>query len=235
MEIIDWIVVAVGHISFALTFLSFAQKSLIKLRIIAIISLLFGITYNSWVSHNMVDGNIWLVVLWLSIFLVQNVYLLYREIRNTLEVSLPTEGRQLLVQTFPKMHSADWVELCKHAKKRTHTDGEYLLRVGDATKSLSLLISGQCHELRGDETKVCEVGCMWGELTYVLGSGYFNKSPVDIISQGETQVWTWDYATLKRLSDKNIRLSEALLHGFVHSAGMKHGLLHEADGKSGKS
>ena len=38
-----------GHLSFAITFLSYAQRNIVKLRLLAIASLAIGLVYNGWV------------------------------------------------------------------------------------------------------------------------------------------------------------------------------------------
>ncbi len=58
-----------GHISFALTFASYAQRDIIRLRLIAVASLVLGLAYNLWINAHMPgDDNIWLVIGWLAVF-----------------------------------------------------------------------------------------------------------------------------------------------------------------------
>lgn len=218
---------AIGHISFALTFLSYAQRDIIKLRMIAVFSLLCGLVYNGWVQSRMTgEGDIWLVIFWLSVFLVQNTYLLVREIRGGLEVTLPADSRALLVNAFPSMHSRDWKALIDAADVQTYSKGSVVLDVGQATSSLKLIVSGFAKEHRGTASRICEKGTLWGELTFVMGSDQFNASPVQITAESDTLVvYAWDYATLEKLVGKNLRMAAALQHGFVCSAGIKHGLL----------
>lgn len=218
---------AIGHISFALTFLSYAQRDIIRLRMIAVASLICGLAYNGWVQSRLTgDEDIWLVLFWLGIFLLQNIILLVREIRAGLEMTLPAESRSLMVSTFPMMHSRDWQALVGMAQVQTFSRGSHILKVGEATSSLQLIVSGFAKENRNGVDRLCAKGTLWGELTYVMGDDHFNASPVTIAAESETLiVYSWPYDILREMAAKNIRLNAALQHGFVYSAGLKHGLL----------
>lgn len=62
-------------------------------------------------------------------------------------------------------------------------------------------------------------------VTYVMGDDYYNSSPVDIIVTSERlTLMEWPYEVLRSMA-KNQRFNAALQNGFVHSAGLKHGLL----------
>lgn len=216
----------IGHLSFALTSVSYAQRDIIRLRLIAVASLLLGLAYNAWINVQMQGGDIWLVIVWLSVFLVQNIYFLVTAIRQELEVTLRPEAREIMVQTFPLMHSRDWVSLVAKATQKTYRKGAQILSKGDATTALQLITSGSAQEIRGDIYRRCTKGTLWGELTFVMGSDYYNASPVTIIaSSDQVTVYEWDYEELRSLANASPRLQAALHHGFVHSAGIKHGLL----------
>lgn len=220
------IFVVLGHLSFALTFLSYTQDNLIRLRMIAVASQVLGLIYNLWVNYSMPEGqDIRLVIFWLSMFLVLNVYMLIREITVTLEVSLPVDERELLIKSFPAIHSRDWVQLIKLANKKNFNKDDVLLKVGSSTESLQLIVKGKAVEVRNSVVKECGSGTLWGELTYVMGEDYYNSSPVDIIVTSESlTLMEWPYEVLRSLA-KNPRFNAALQNGFMHSAGLKHGLL----------
>lgn len=240
MDSIGIAMAILGHASFALTFLSYAQKSLIKLRMIALASLAVGLAYNAWVNYNMPTGqDIWLVIGWLGLFFLQNLFLLFREIKNTLEVELETQSRALLVAAFPKMHSRDWLELLAAAERKPFKRGDVLLMKGSACDSLCLAAKGSVREDRSDQSRICPPATLFGELTFVMGEGCFNSSPVTITAESEGELLVWRYSELNKVCDRNLRLCEALEHGFVWSAGVKHGLLWcdstQAEGKTTRS
>lgn len=226
-EIFSRVIPILGHASFLLTFLSYSQKNIIRLRAVAVASLFLGLIYNSWIDVNMPEGqDIHLVVLWLAIFMVQNIYLLVREIRESMEVHLPLEQRELLVASFPAMHSQDWKKLMACAQVKNYQKGDEVLALGASTQSIQLIADGTAEENRCGSHKPCRKGTIWGELTYVMGEDYYNSSPVSIVATSDTlTVLEWKYEKLRKLSSHNSRFDAALQNGFVHSAGMKHGLL----------
>lgn len=217
----------IGHASFLLTFLSYSQKSLIRLRMVAVASLVFGLVYNSWIDVNMPPGqDIHLVVFWLTVFLIQNVYLLVQQIKEGLEVPLSADQRDLLTIAFPAMHSRDWVKMVEAATKREFRQGDEILALGAPTSALQVICSGVAQEVRNGVSKQCQKGVLWGELTYVMGADYYNSSPVSIVvSSDRLTLLEWPYETLRKMGLANERFNAALQNGFVHSAGLKHGLL----------
>lgn len=219
-------VAVIGHLSFFVTFLSWAQDSLIKVRMIALGGILLGLIYNGWTHWQMPAGQgLGLVLMWLGIFLIQNVWKLASEIRENMEVKLPMASKELLIRTFPTMHSVDWKAFTAAAKITHYRQGATILAKGDACYDLSLVASGKVSEDRNGLTRLCETGTMFGELTYVMGQENFNASPVDIKAETQTvTVYTWPYETVKKFAAA-ARFNAALQHGFVLSAGLKHGLL----------
>lgn len=219
----------IGNASFAATFLSYAQSDMIRLRLIAIASLCMGLVYNTYVHLQMPDGQgIALVVFWLTVFLLQNLYKAVREVSQSIEASIECGERQLLVASFPAMHSKDWILLAKHAKRRTLAKDESILQAGESTEGLMLLSVGSAVERRLDGLLPLArlPGTFWGELTWSLGRSRYDQSPCTVVVVSENaEVWEWSYQVLDRLTKDNPRLLAALRDGFLRSACFKHGLL----------
>lgn len=219
----------IGNASFAASFLSYAQSEIIKLRLIAIASLCLGLIYNTYTHLQMPEGQgIALVIFWLTVFLVQNIYKASVEVSQSIEAQIDPVERQLLVSGFPLMHSKDWQVLSKHARRRMLKKDESILRAGDSTKSLMLLAKGGATEQRIDDVPslMRRPGTFWGELTWSLGASRFDKSPCAVIvTSDEAELWEWDYGVLDELTRRNARLLAALRDGFLRSACFKHGLL----------
>lgn len=219
----------IGNASFAASFLSYAQSDMIKLRLIAIVSLCMGLIYNTYTHLQMPEGQgIALVIFWLSVFLMQNIFKALSEVSQSIEAPLDAGERQLMVAGFPTMHSKDWELLAKHAQKWSLSKGEVILNAGDETTTLLLLAAGKAMETRMDSISslVRQPGTFWGELTWTLGKGRFDKSPCSVVVTSESaQLWHWDYETLDELTRKNPRMLASLRDGFLRSACFKHGLL----------
>jgi hypothetical protein len=222
-----------GHLSFVITFLAYAQSNLIKLRLIAVASLVVGLVYNTYVHINMPpDQNLWPVLVWMAVFLVQNVINSVREVNRAMELPIPAHERLIQATAFPKSHSRDWAVLSEAATKRQVNNGKVLLQVGAPTDCLQLMVAGKASERRPDLSDDIRrrAGAMWGELTWVLGSEMFNSSPCEVVvTSDKAEVWSWSYETLDKLCRNNDRLASALKDGFVRSAGLKHGLLVHRD------
>lgn len=217
-----------GHLSFVITFLAYAQSNLIRLRLIAVCSLVVGLVYNTYVHMNMPDGqNLWPVLLWMGVFLVQNIVNSVREVNRSLEIAVPAHERLIQASAFPRMHSRDWMAMSAAAKKSLLPKGHVVLATGAATYSLQMLVMGTALEQRSDQVPLRRrMGALWGELTWVLGEEMFNSSPCEVlITSEDAEAWEWDYTVLDRLCKGNDRLSIALKDGFVRSASFKHGLL----------
>ena len=221
----------IGNASFAATFVSYAQSDIIRLRLIAIASLCMGLIYNTYVHMNMPEGQgIALVIFWLSVFLVQNLYKAIREVSQSIEAPLEAESRQLLAASFPLMHSKDWRQLLQFAKSREAQQDDVLLKAGESTKTLMLLANGTAVETRIDglPSLIRQQGTFWGELTWSLGRDRYNQSPCSIhVTSSKGLILEWSYEDLDLLIKTNPRMLAAIRDGFLRSACFKHGLLQE--------
>lgn len=67
----------IGHLSFAMTAVSFMITRMLMLRVLAILSLSLGIVYNSLIAMGWPDDHptpeLWNVVGWLAVFLAINI------------------------------------------------------------------------------------------------------------------------------------------------------------------
>ena len=97
-EVGAWALIILGNLSFALTAFSYAQKNVIKLRLIAILATTIGLVYNSIVHLRMPDGqNLWPVLFWLGVLWIQNIALVIWAIRNEMEMPLSPRQRSLVI------------------------------------------------------------------------------------------------------------------------------------------
>lgn len=221
-----------GHASFLITFLSFAQTNIILLRVISVFALTVGLVYNTYVHVSMpLDQNLWPVLIWMGVFWFQNVGLTIRSIINGQEVTLAPKDRMLAVKTLPKLHSRDWLLLTDLGTFTNLVKGATILRVGDATTHLTVLASGTVDEIRADVPLMHRgEGTIFGEITLVMGAEEYNSSPCHIVVTSATaQTLSWSYTALDALSTKHPRLWAAMLDGFMRSAAFKHGLLKERE------
>lgn len=223
----DWGLIILGNLSFAITFLSYAQKHVIKLRLFAILATSIGLVYNTIVHIQMPDGmNLWPVLGWLGIFLVQNIYLVVIAIREEMEQSMRPKTRELLVASFPEMHSRDWLKLLGSATLVDVAPGEFVLKRGEPTDAIMIAATGKFLEERPGKKTPCGLGRLWGELTYVSGRDEFNASPCDVTAITPASYYRISYEALNSII-RTDRMRYAIYEGIVRSAGFKHGVLQE--------
>lgn len=70
------------------------------------------------------------------VFIVQNLALVVRAIADQMETPLRPASRELMVKTFPSMHSKDWSRLLAAGVEEVHPKGTVLLAADGATDSL---------------------------------------------------------------------------------------------------
>jgi hypothetical protein len=213
----------VGHASFGLTALAYSMRRIVMLRIIGLVSLSCGLVYNYFLP----TGPLWLVLFWLAVFMLIHLTRVSSEILHSIEAPLTPRQKSLLAGAFPGMHSGDWQALWKCGRVSRVAPHEVLLRVGDATRAVTMLVSGATVEKRPDGRHLRrQPSQIWGELTFVVGEEGFDGSPVEIVAGPEgAEVIAFPYAALRRLFSVNDRMRAAFLDGVVRSAGFKHGLL----------
>lgn len=214
----DLVLPAMGHLSFLITFLAYQQRNVIRLRLIAILSLGIGLAYNSLIQSRMPeDQNIYPVLFWMVVFIVQNLALVVRAIADQLETPLRPASRELMVKTFPTMHSKDWSRLLAAGAEMVHPKGTVLLAADGATDSLHILASGSIVQTSpGSPDLLNNAGTMWGERTFFLGEDEFNSSPCAILALTNVRIIKINYENLHKLCESD-RMRAALFEGVLRS------------------
>lgn len=223
----DLVLPVMGHLSFLITFLAYQQRNVIRLRLIAILSLGIGLAYNSLVQSRMPeDQNIYPVLFWMVVFIVQNLALVVRAIADQMETPLRPASRELMVKTFPSMHSKDWSRLLAAGVEEVHPKGTVLLAADGGTDSLHILASGSIVQTCcGSPDLLKNAGTMWGERTYFLGEDEFNSSPCSILALNNVRVIKINYENLRKLCDSD-RMRAALFEGVMRSFSPKQNTSH---------
>lgn len=217
-----------GHIAFMLAFYSFWQRSLFKLRVLAVASLLFGLVYNTYVHLHMPTGqSLWPVLMWMGIFLAVNVYRSLADLSYAVERNISAAQRPVQAAAFPEIHSADWLALMEVATSSTYEKGATVIEIGASTPSLMILSVGGAEEQNvGGEPVPRAIGTMWGELTWAMGPECYNESPCRVVvtSQHATVI-ELPYVALTKLTCENPRLRMAILDGIVRDQARKNSRL----------
>lgn len=215
-----------GHLSFAVTYLAYTQRTMLRLRFVVVLGLLLGLVYNVYIHFHMPpDQHLWPVLLWMSLFLVVNLYKAGAEVVDSIETPVTALQRPLLAAAFPTMHTHDWSKLVKKARMQRYKRGDVIVPLGGQTDTVMVLAIGAADELvPGREPDKRTVGTIWGELSFVMGVEAFNSSPCDIVvTSDHATVLSWDYEVLHELCHSNDRLSHALKDSFLRDGYRKHG------------
>jgi CRP-like cAMP-binding protein len=213
-----------GHLSFGLTAASWMMRSVMWLRIMAIVATILGICFN----YLLPSGPLWQVIGWLTLFVVINIVQVITMIREMAEEPLLNREKAILVAAWPQMHSRDFKCLMGVGTLLNLPAAETILVVGDGTDSLWLVIDGWLEEHRDDDTQYrLGTGSTSGGATFIARDD-LGGSPSNVIAgaRGVT-IMKWRYETLFSLVAKRPRMGPALYEGITRAMIVKYRMLRE--------
>ncbi len=197
----------VGHTSFLLTALSFYVRDMVLLRVLAIGSGIVGVAYNYFLPA----GPLWLVVFWLTVFVLINVTRIVGLVMERREVAFSEEEAELHETQFKNFSPVEFMKLLRIAEWRDAASGEVLALEGERVGGLKLLFNGEVSITRGsEEVGTAHDGAMIGEMSFLKG-GEANAT-VTAISQCRYLYWTGE--ELKKLLKRNPGMDLAMRHVF---------------------
>ena len=136
-----------GNLSFALSALSFLMHDMSRLRMIAIISALFGIFYN----YNVTDSPLWLVIFWLSTFLGINLSMLATEYFRNKSAKFDANEQELFETLFSELSAFEFLQLLKAGSWTSLRSQERFIIAQQKNVKLGLIWRGQAKVLKGKE------------------------------------------------------------------------------------
>lgn len=213
-----------GHLSFGLTATSWMMKSVLWLRITAIVATGLGI----WFNYIIPAGPLWQVIGWLSLFVVINLVQVVLTIRDLSEATLSNREKAILVAAFPQMHTRDFQRLMRAGQLQTLSPGEMVLSIGDKTKAISLVTDGWFDEGRDDGTSYrLGVGSTIGGATFIARDD-LGGSP-SLVRAGErgVSIVKWPYPLIHRMLQERPRMGGPLYEGMTRSMIVKYRMLRE--------
>ena len=104
-----------GNLSFALSALSFLMQDMSRLRLIAIVSAVFGIFYN----YNVTESPLWLVIFWLSTFMTINLWMLVAEHIRNKSAKFNKDEQELFETLFPELSAFEFLQLLNAGSWKT--------------------------------------------------------------------------------------------------------------------
>lgn len=213
-----------GHVSFGLTALSWLMRSVVWLRLMAIIATALGI----WFNYIIPGGPLWQVIGWLSLFEAINLVQVVMLIRDMSEVMLSNREKAVLVAAWPQMHSRDFRRLMGHGDMVELAPGADILSVGDSTDSLWLVVDGWMDEARDDGTQYqLGVGATIGGATFIARDDLGGSPSKVTAGERGVAVVKWRYAVLHTLVADHPRMGAPLYEGITRAMIVKYRMLRE--------
>ena len=186
----DWISVF-GNLSFALTAMSFLMKDMVRLRLIALLSGVFGIIFNSFVAEN----PLWLVIFWLTIFMLINLYMLISTYLKNKSAKFSQDEQEVFAELFPKLSPFEFFRLVGAGSWLKASKETLFIKAGDENDKVALVWEGKARVIK-DGTGIAELkrGAFLGELSYVK-----NTIPkADVVLEPGSKVLVWKHEDLRQ-------------------------------------
>ena len=185
-----------GNLSFALSALSFLMQDMSRLRLIAIVSAVFGIFYN----YNVTESPLWLVIFWLSTFLTINLSMLVTEHIRNKSAKFNKDEQELFETLFPELSAFEFLQLLNAGSWKTIRSRERFISAQKENFKLALIWRGQAKVLKGKKVLAnLKRGTLIGEISFLTGE----KPTADVLLERGSLILAWDHEKLRRWLSKN--------------------------------
>ena len=210
----------VGHLSFGFTALSFLMRDMILLRGLAIVSGVLGVAYNYYAFDEP-----WLVIFWLTVFLLINVVRVVMLILERRSVSFSEEQRELYQTIFRQFAPVEFMKIMRLARWQDCAEGAILAEQGAVLDELKLIYNGEVAVERGGrQVARSRDGTLIGEISYVSQGA----ATATVRAVRPTRYLAWPVDDLRRLLKRNPTMDIAM--GTVFHADLARKLeAHSAD------
>lgn len=197
----------VGHASFLLTALSFYVRDMVLLRVLAIASGIVGVAYNYFLPA----GPLWLVIFWLTVFVLINVTRIVGLILERREVAFSEEEAELHETQFKNFSPVEFMKLLRIAEWCNAGKGEVLATEGESVGGLKLLFNGEVAIQKGEEEiGKAHDGAMIGEMSFLKG-GHANAT---VTATTPCRYLYWSGDELRKMLQRNPSMDLAMRHVF---------------------
>ena len=128
----------VGHVSFALGAVSYWVRDEIWLRSLLILSFATGLIYNALPPV----GPLWLVLFWLVVYVLINLYRITTKLAERRNVRLSEEEAELRETVFPEFTPVEFAKLMRIGTWKTVPVGTTLTVQGETVSEVMVVQSG---------------------------------------------------------------------------------------------
>ena len=185
-----------GNLSFALSALSFLMQDMSRLRLIAIVSAMFGVFYN----YNVAESPLWLVIFWLSTFMTINLSMLVAEHIRNKSAKFNKDEQELFETLFPELSAFEFLQLLNAGSWKTIRSRERFISAQKENFKLALIWRGQAKVLKGKKVAAnLKRGTLIGEISFLTGE----KPTADVLLESGSLVLVWDHEKLRQWISKN--------------------------------
>ena len=185
-----------GNLSFALSALSFLMQDMSRLRLIAIVSAMFGVFYN----YNVAENPLWLVIFWLSTFMTINLSMLVAEHIRNKSAKFNKDEQELFETLFPELSAFEFLQLLNAGSWKTIRSRERFISAQKLNFKLALIWRGQAKVLKGKKVAAnLKRGTLIGEISFLTGE----KPTADVLLEPGSLIFAWDHEKLRRWLSKN--------------------------------
>ena len=186
----DWISVF-GNLSFTLTAVSFLMKDMIRLRLIALLSGVFGIIFNFFVA----EDPLWLVIFWLTVFMLINLYMLISTYLKNKSAKFSKDEKELFAALFPELSPFEFFRLIRAGTWLSESKELLFIKAGNKNDKVALIWHGKARVIKkGTEIAELRRGSFLGELSYVKNS--FPEA--DVVLEPGSTLLVWKHEELRQ-------------------------------------
>ena len=213
----------VGHVSFALGAVSYWVRDEIWLRSLLILSFATGLIYNALPPV----GPLWLVLFWLAVYVVINVFRISTKLAETRNVKLNEEEAELRETVFPEFTPVKFAKLMRIGTWKNVAVGTTLTIQGQPVSEVIVVQSGHLSvEIDGHNVHTLKDGEIVGEMSFIGG----HPASATVRAVTPTRYVAWLQPALRALLARNPAMSSAMRSVFSLELTRK---LVETDSKQG--
>ena len=189
-------IIIIGNISFAVTAFSYLMKDIVLLRVIAILSCFLGVIYNFFAAQE----PLWLVIFWLSIFMIINLYQIINILKGTRKVNFSDKELEIRNNFFSQLSLEQFKKILELSSCQTFPEKACIITKNQPVPELKFILSGAVN-VRDKNTILASLkaGSFIGEVSFTSGS----RATADVIAAEETNVISWDQSSLRKLLISN--------------------------------
>jgi hypothetical protein len=180
-----------GHLSYVLIAISYWLTDMFWLRLVAVLGLSLEILY-FWLS----GGDLRTGIGWDLIFILINLYQIYRLVKDRLSLRLPEPDRELLRSVFTGLDDAQIARLLIAGEFCDIAEGTTLAEENQALDRLFFICSGRVRvTIAGREVSHLERGNFVGEVAFLTD----RPATATVIAEGPVRALAFERGKLSQL------------------------------------